>query len=294
MGLSYMEGSANGLAPPLLLAPTLRMARDMELIDHSKPVIEDKEFSSDVRDQNLSQQVLRRVFAVNRTFVGVSFKQSEISECYFRNCRFIRCDFTGTSLRRSNFRGSQYEECKFQYSTWEHTQLDEEFLDNCLPSEENLARDLVRSLRVNFGHIGNYSAVNKAASIEVMLTGQHLFHAAYSKQSYYRSKYKGWARVLHAIRHVRWKALDLLWGNGESIARILLTGVFTVCFWSSYLTWNNPQLSWSQSLVEVAYAFWGVSGGTSIPSHQVALLTIVRFVLFGLFMAILVKRLARR
>jgi len=153
----------------------------MELIDHSKPIIEDKEFSADVRDEDLTQQVLRRVFAVEKTFIGVSFKQSEICECYFRNCRFIRCDFTGTSIRRSNFRGSQYEECKFQYSTWEHTQLDEEFLDSCLPSEENLARDLVRSLRVNFGHIGNYAAVNKAASIEVMLTGQHLFHAAYSK-----------------------------------------------------------------------------------------------------------------
>jgi len=266
----------------------------MDLIDHSKPIIENKEFSSDVRDQDLTQQVLRRVFAVEKTFIGVSFKQSEISECYFRNCRFIRCDFTGTSIRRSNFRGSQYEECKFQYSTWEHTQLDEEFLDNCLPSEENLARDLVRSLRVNFGHIGNYAAVNKAASIEVMLTGQHLFHAAYSKQSYYRSKYKGWVRALHAARHVRWKALDLLWGNGESIVRILLTGVSTVILWAIFLAWNNPQFSWPQSLVAVSYAFWGVSSSTPLPSLQLTLITIVRFVLFGLFMAILVKRLARR
>jgi hypothetical protein len=266
----------------------------MELIDHSKPVIEDKKFSSDVRDQSLTQQVLRRVFAVEKTFIGVNFKQSEISECYFRNCRFIRCDFTGTSIRRSNFRGSQYEECKFQYSTWEHTQLDEEFLDNCLPSEENLARDLVRSLRVNFGHIGNYAAVNKAASIEVALTGQHLFHAAYSKQSYYRSKYKGWVRAIHAARHVRWKALDLLWGNGESIVRILLTGTSTVVLWAIFLAWSNPQFSWPQSLVAVAYAFWGVSGSPPLPSHQLMLLTIVRFVLFGLFMAILVKRLARR
>lgn len=266
----------------------------MELIEHSKPIIEDKEFSSEVRDQDLSQKVLRRVFAVEKVFVGVSFKQSEISECYFRNCRFIRCDFTGTSIRRSNFRGSQYEECKFQYSTWEHTQLDEEFLDNCLPSEENLARDLARSLRVNFGHIGNYRAVNNAASIEVMLTGQHLFNAAYSKQSYYRSKYKGWGRVLHAVRHARWKALDLLWGNGESLLRVLLACIFTVFIWGSYLAWSNPQLTWSQSLVAVAYQFWGVSGGGQLSSLQLTLLTIVRFLLVGLFMAILVKRLARR
>lgn len=266
----------------------------MELIDHSKPLIEDKEFSADVKDHNLAQQVLRRVFAVGKTFIGVSFKQSEISDCYFRNCRFIQCDFTGASIRRSNFRGSQYEECKFQYSTWEYTQLDEEFLDNCLPSEENLARDLVRSLRVNFGHIGNYAAVNKAASTEVMLTGQHLFHAAYSKQSYYRSKYKGWNRALHAARHARWKVLDLLWGNGESIVRILLTGVATVILWAIFLTWTNPQFTWPQSLVSVVHAFWGVTGSPPLPSYQLTLLTAVRFVLFGLFMAILVKRLARR
>lgn len=266
----------------------------MELTDHSKPLIEDKEFSADLREHDLAQQVLRRVFAVKKTFIGVSFKQSEISDCYFRNCRFIRCDFTGASVRRSNFRGSQYEECKFQYSTWEHTQLDEEFLDNCLPSEENLARDLVRSLRVNFGHIGNYAAVNKAASIEVMLTGQHLFHAAYSKQSYYRSKYKGWVRVLHAARHARWKALDLLWGNGESIFRILLTGVATVILWAIFLAWAYPQFTWPQSIVSVTYAFWGVTGSPPLPSHDLTLLTVVRFVLFGLFMAILVKRLARR
>jgi hypothetical protein len=266
----------------------------MELIDHSKPIIEDKEFSADVRNEDLTQQVLRRVFAVEKKFIEVSFKQSEICECYFRNCRFIRCDFTGASIRRSNFRGSRYEECKFQYSTWEHTQLDEEFLDNCLPSEENLARDLVRSLRVNFGHIGNYAAVNKAASIEVMLTGQHLFHAAYSKQSYYRSKYKGWVRALHAARHARWKALDLLWGNGESIFRILITGVSTIILWAIVLAWSNPLFAWPKSLIAVSYAFWGVAGTPTLPSHQLALLTIVRFVLFGLFMAILVKRLARR
>jgi hypothetical protein len=266
----------------------------MELIDHAKPIIEDKEFSADVSGQNLSRQVLRRVFAVNKTFIGVRFEQSEISECYFRNCRFIRCDFTGTSIRRSNFRGSQYEECKFLYSTWEHTQLDDEFLDNCLPSEENLARDLVRSLRVNFGHIGNYSAVNKAAAIEVRLAGQHLFHAAYSKQSYYRSKYKGWSRALQAVRHVRWKALDLLWGNGESIVRVILAAAFAVFLWGCYIAWSNPSLSWSQSLVEAAYAFWGIGGAASLPRHQLALPTVVRFVLFGLFMAILVKRLAHR
>lgn len=266
----------------------------MELLDHSKPLIEDKEFAADVRNENLAQKTFRRVFAVRKSFVDVSFKQSELSQCYFRNCRFIRCDFTGASISSSNFRGSQYEECKFQYSTWEHTHLDEEFLDNCLPSEENLARDLVRTLRVNFGHIGNYTAVNKAASIEVVLTGRHLFHAAYSKQSYYRSKYKGWNRVAHGARHIQWKALDLLWGNGESLCRIFFCGIFSNFALAVVLTWQLPQLSLADSLGVVFRAFWGISTTPPVPGNCLATLTAFRFVLVGLFMAILIKRLARR
>ncbi len=267
----------------------------MEVIAHSKPLVEDKEFASDVCGEDFTQQVLKRVFAVKKTFVDVSFKQTELFQCYFRNCRFIRCDFTGANITKSNFRGSQYEECKFRYSTWEHTHLDEEFLENCLPSEGNLARDLVRTLRVNFGHIGNYPAVNKAASIEVALTGQHLFNAAYSKQSYYRSKYKGWRRVAHGARHLQWKALDLLWGNGESLIRVFISGVFFVVTWSAFLAWQFPQFTWPDSLNVVTQAFWGVSATTPpVPKGHLAALTALRFVLAGLFMAILIKRLARR
>lgn len=266
----------------------------MELLDHSKPLIENKEFASDVREGDLALKVLNRVFAKNKTFVNVTFKQSDISQCYFRNCRFIRCDFTGANISRSNFRGSQYEECKFQYSSWEHTHLDEEFLDSCLPSEENLARDLVRSLRVNFGHIGNYPAVNKAASIEVALTGQHHFHAAYSKQSYYRSKYKGWNRVAQGTHHLKWKALDLLWGNGESLFRVIISGFFLIFAWAAYVAWQFPQFMWPTSFSMVIQAFWGVSTTPSLPGSHLVALTALRFMLVGLFMAILIKRLARR
>ncbi|MHB1494017.1 MAG: pentapeptide repeat-containing protein [Acidithiobacillus sp.] len=266
----------------------------MELKDHTKPLIEDKEFVAEVREADLSQQALRRAFAVKKTFIDVSFKQTEISQCYFRNCRFIRCDFTGASISRSNFGGSQYEECKFPYSTWEHTILDEEFLDNCLPSEENLARDLVRSLRVNFGQIGNYPAINKAASIEVALTGLHFFHAAYSKQSYYRAKYKGWNRFICGMRHAEWKALDLLWGNGESLYRIVVCGLFAIVACAALLSWQYPQFSWPASFGVVATAFCGSNTTLPVPGEYLAVLTAIRFILFGLFMAILIKRLSRR
>lgn len=266
----------------------------MELEDHSKTFIQDKEFVSDVRDENLERKSILNVFAVKRIFTDVNFKQSEFSECYFRNCRFIRCDFTGAKVSNSNFRGSQYEECKFQYTTWENTQLDEEFLSNCLPSEENIARDLVRNLRVNYGHIGNYQAVNKAAAIEVGLTGKHLFNAAYSKQSYYRSKYKGLKRLSHAIRHLQWKSLDLLWGNGESIVRVLATGTTILVLWSATLAWFDQQLTWPSTLSLIFKGFFGVATTPPLPDTHLVALSAFHLVFVGLFLAILIKQLARR
>lgn len=266
----------------------------MNLREHPKQSIENQEFSTDVIDADFSKKDLSRIYAVKRIFTDVSFKQSVFFQCYFRNCRFIRCDFTGASIEKSNFRGSQYEDCKFQYSTWENTQVDGEILNGCLPSEENLARDLARSLRVNFGHIGNYPAVNKAAAIEVSLTGQHFYNAAYSKQSYYRNKYKGWDRVSNVLKHAKWKALDLLWGNGESIGRVFFSGFSILLLGSIILAWKSSEFTMLQSVKGVFMSFFNVTSNPSLPTVLQVGINALHLLLVGLFMAILIKRLARR
>jgi hypothetical protein len=167
-------------------------------------------------------------------------------------------------------------------------------LDTCLPSEENLARDLVRSLRVNFSQVGNYEAVNKAAAIEVKLTGRHLYNAAYSKQSYYRSKYKGRERAWYALSHAKWKALDLLWGNGESVSRVVAWAVIAMAVIGVALGFVYPDRGVASAAGTAVSVFWGVRSQQDVHPALVVPATIVRFVLFGLFMAILVKRLSRR
>lgn len=262
--------------------------------EHRKVRIEDQEFDGEITE-SFEQKELIRTFAVGVVFKGVSFKQTVISNCYFRKCKFIRCDFTGTQIKESNFKGASFEECQFRYSTWEKTYLDDNFLDGCLPPEENLARDLVRSLRVNFAQIGNYEAVNKAASIEVALTGRHLYNAGYSRQAYYRSKpqYQGIGRLSHIAQHARWKALDLLWGNGESILRVMLTGGAAILAAAALLVTSEKSFGYLEVLTISFQAFWG-NTERPIPAELTVGLTICRFVLFGLFMAILVKRLSRR
>lgn len=261
--------------------------------DNKKTKRADVELTGDISNEDFTRYDMVRVFAVGKVFTKISFKQVNFTGCYFRNCRFIGCDFTGAFVKETNLRGSQFENCTFRYTAWEKSHLDDDFLDRCLPSEENLARDLVRSLRVNFSEIGNYEAVNRAASIEVRLTGQHLYKAAYSNESYYRSKYKGWERLSHAAQHARWKALDLLWGNGESIVRILIS-CFLAILTVSLLYARDTKLSLADAFTESIWQFWGKQYAQAMPPIYTLALTIAQFVAFGLFMAILVKRLSRR
>jgi uncharacterized protein YjbI with pentapeptide repeats len=266
----------------------------MDTSPHVKTHLTDVEITKAVKAETHARKEFVRVYAVNITFTDVDFMQCVFSDCYFRNCAFIRCNFTGAAFKSSNLRGSQFEACKFEFSSWEKTLLDDTFLDRCLPSEENLARDLVRMLRVNFSQIGNYEAVNNAASKEVKLTGVHLYKAAYSAESYYRSKYKGLKRIENGALHAKWKALDLLWGNGESILQVIFSAgciIIASAVLSHLFIETRP---FRDDLRAVAYGFWGLSVGLTLNPSLSLFLNLARLFLFGLFMAILVKRLSRR
>ncbi len=265
----------------------------MKTKEHKKKIHQDLEITEDVSNEDFSREIFQRVYAVNLVFTDVSFKQCTLEQCYLRNCKFIRCDFTGSEFKLCNLRGAQFDGCKFIYSTWEKTILEENFLDCCLPSEENLARDLAQELRVNFSQIGNYPAVNHASSIEVKLTGIHLYKSAYSRESYYRSKHKGWNRALMAYKHLKWKALDILWGNGESILRVLMSAMVVIIALAT-ISFVGSSSSWLYNMEASFLGFWGVKNNISLSTYISTLLTISRFTFFGLFMAILVKRLARR
>lgn len=265
----------------------------MQLKEHRKEEIADSELSENVREEDLSEKRLTRIYAVELTFERVNFSRSVIDSCYFRNCRFLECDFTGTHVSNCNFRGAQFEGCKFIYSEWEKTYLEDRFIDACLPSEENLARDLVRSLRVNYAQIGNYEAVNRAASIEVKLAGEHLYKSAFSRQSYYRKKYKGTERLKQALSFLKWKFLDLLWGNGESLIKVLVSATVLILLATFYIA-RVPSVTVASAFSTVMTHIWGIESAQSISAPLAILLVAGRLLFFGLFMAILVKRLSRR
>jgi len=267
----------------------------MSLKDYVKDKIENKEFSDDVADNNYSRKEFSRVFAVGKIFTNVDFSQSSMNACYFRNCRFIRCNFTGASFKDCYLKGASFPESILKYTTFSSSHIDSSILDKSLPAEENLARDFVRALRVNFSQIGNYEAVNKAASIEVQLTGTHLYKAAYSREAYYRGKekYSGVGRLKAIFSHAKWKFLDLLWGNGESLWKIVISSLMFVIFMSFIISLFNP-VGFRESIFPVFNQFWGITPNITVTTTYALILTIFRLLFFSLFISVLVKRLAKR
>lgn len=265
--------------------------------EHQKQQIMDVEVIADITadTQNIElffQKKLERVFAVGRCFTGITFKQSIIKDCYFRNCEFLDCNFTGAHISNSNFQGVKFEGCDFSYTTFEKTDIGLDILTHNLPPHENLKRDLARTLRTNYGSTGNYEGVNFAILIELAATLEHYRKAAFSAESHYRRKYKGINRLKHAGKYIGFWILDKLWGNGERPRRLVLVAAFVWLIGAifGFFVKNLPFIDAS-----VASANCFILGSTEQLGSTAAIpLVLARYLILGMFMASLVKRLARR
>lgn len=272
--------------------------KQLALADSGKVELKDQKFNADISGGKFSNIHFVRLVAKDRFFVNVDFKYCTFDASYLRNCQFDSCDFTGCRFVGTNLRGSSFNGCKFEYATFERTDIDSDVLSEGCPSSENLKVRFARSLRMNYQQLGDAVSVNKAIEIELDATEEHLYKSWHSNESYYRKKYKSWDRAKQFLRWVNFKFLDLLWGNGESVWK-LLRAVFLVCVLMTLfdvLAYRD-----ASSVNSYWIAFWqapqvllGTIRPACFPSGYVALVTLVRLVLFGFFMAIIVKRFNRR
>ena len=264
-----------------------------------RPIETDKEWDSggEVSGRDLSDRVFQRVSAKSVRFIDVDFKYSVFDDCYFRRCSFDSCDFTGCRFTGTSFPGSTFEGCKFDYATFHGTLIDDHVLDNCCPSYENVKLGFARTLRMNYQGLGDSVAVNKAILVELDATGVHLYKAWRSNDAYYRAKYKGLSRVSAFVKWINFRALDFVWGNGESPRKLTRTAVLMLLGLAAGDTvfYRNPMLvpDWVRALGDAPQVFLGTSP-SSYPGLAVAVITLARLVVLGLFMSILIRRFARR
>lgn len=258
----------------------------------------DERFDSDVSNVEYSNRLFVRLVAKGKHFKKVDFKYTIFDTCYLRNCVFDSCDFTGCRFIGTNFYGASFNGCKFDYTIFERTIIDSDILEVGCPGYENLKLKFARTLRMNFQSIGDSKSANKAIRVELDATEAHLHKAWKSKESYYREKYSGLNRIKVFVEWLTFKAMDLIWGNGESTLKLVRSIVIILALMSTIdvFSFSNPI-----KLSSYWNSFWAMPSvfiGSSSPQHYselyLAFVCFIRLVTIGFFMSIIIKRFSRR
>lgn len=258
----------------------------------------DKMFKEKEVNTGYPNTLFVRLVGLRIVFTNVDFKYCIFDAAYLRKCTFESCDFTGCRFINSNLVGSSFNGCKFDYATFEKTQIDTDILQSGCPSAENLKLKFARSLRMNYQQLGDAKAANKAISIELRATEDHLYKAWNSPESYYRNKYKGFVRASVFVEWLEFKLLDFVWGNGESAYKLFRAVFLVLILITMYDVFNygnrNLISNYWFSFMKSPQILFGVNGSSEYPSSFLALVFATRLVMFGFFMSIIIKRFNRR
>jgi Pentapeptide repeats (9 copies) len=267
----------------------------------NREVITDHYFQSGVVDEpsRYQNKVFLRLGASKGTvFRKVSFTHCVFDACYLANCTFDSCDFTGCRFLGSNFHQSTFAGCKFWYAVFERTQIDDDILIGEAPSEENLRVRFARTLRMNFAQLGDAKAVNRAISLELEATELYLRKSwSPNRGSYYRKKYAGFKQAWQFFRWVEFWILDFVWGNGESILKLLRTIaaiVVVLAIYDAAVAGNASDLrAYWESIKHAPAVFLGVQAKDYSPL-VLSMIAASRYISLALMTALLVKRFGRR
>jgi hypothetical protein len=268
------------------------------LVSSGKLEARDQKFNSDVTGATFINRLFVRLVAKGRRFSKIDFRYCTFDACYLRNCVFDDCDFTGCRFVSTNLHGSSFIGCRFDYAAFEKTDIDDDVLSSGCPATENLKIRFARSLRVNYQQLGNAAAVNKAIGVELDATRIHLYKSWRSNESYYRKKYVREHRAAQFFRWLRFKILELMWGNGESTWK-LVRAVAIAWFLIAVIdvqAFGDPRLiaTYARALATAPVIFFGVAVPPTYPASYAAVILFIRLVFFGFFMAIIIKRFNRR
>lgn len=262
------------------------------LKDLSRKTIFEMEFIEDQADKNYKFHIFHRVSAVDIVFKNVKFEFVVFDDCYFRNCQFEDCDFTGAQFKDSSFRGSIFPGSYFNYTRFRNCRITPNLISRNIPGWENVALEFAQGLRVNFAQIGDVEGVNRAITAELKATRVHLRKAAWSGETHYRNKYKGLTRFAFGWKSIVFEIFEFVWGNGESLSKLLRSIALVIA--ACTLIYMVNGYGFEKAASEATRSFLGTSTTQNIVPFLKEFMTASRFVLLGLFVSVLVKRLSRR
>jgi uncharacterized protein YjbI with pentapeptide repeats len=258
----------------------------------------DQAVPHNLENATLNNRQFVRLVAYEKRFVRCDFRNSTFEACYLRKCTFDSCDFSGCHFDRSQLPGTSFEGCRFDYATFERTTIEPAILRTGCPGFENLQMRFARSLRINYQELGDSSAANEAILVELAATEMHLKKAAFSRESYYRRKYRGFERAALTAAWAKFKALDLIWGNGEKAIRIVGTLFVVLACMALFdvLNFRNHKNvdDYIEAFVMAPQVLVGAASPNEFGAAYLSIVAVIRLVAFALLVSILLKRFHRR
>lgn len=291
-----------------------RKYAEEKLIDSKRFELKDKMFFSDLKEGKyfyiehlkFEKYLFTRAVATNFLFKNIDFSKAIFDSCYLKDCRFTNCNFVGAKFTNCNLQGSYFEFCNFDYVIFEKTFVDDEIF-SCAPKRNNLKYKFARSLKLNYASIGDYIKASNAVKIELKATKSHLYDTWSLSDEYHLSKYGGIRR--RSLQFWKWLKvciLDLLWGNGESLWRLIRFNLILFFILTVYHILHERTTDIITILntfsVKVPSNYFGISvkGDSNenyffyYPEWLNLFLVITRLICFGLLMSIIIKKYNRR
>ncbi|WP_048507728.1 pentapeptide repeat-containing protein [Chryseobacterium angstadtii] len=276
--------------------------KDMKFFTNEKTYISKKPHYK-LSDLKYINHLFIRAVAKDIIFENVDFSKTIFESSYLKDCRFIRCNFEGAKFVSCNLQGSYFECCKFDYVIFEKTFVDDEIFE-CAPKLDNLKYKFARSLKLNYASIGDYIKSSKAVTIELEATKSHLKDSWLSGEEWYKLKYGGPKRRIEQFwKWTKVSILDFIWGNGESLWRLIRFNLIIFALLTVYDIFEknntNAFAIFKVFTIEIPGNYFGLKLKNNnyfeyYDDWLNLILVITRLVSFGLLMSIILKKYNRR
>lgn len=244
---------------------------------------------------------------------GATFENFDFSYCiftrgYFHKATFSSCRFVGAHFVDCNFRNATFRDCDFSYSSFSGTRIPTKEILNNLPSWPNVRRDLLQILRKNAASVGDYKSEKVFIIREIDAEKEHYRRAWRRDEPYYQSKFR--SRLKWLFAGFKFLALNIdsfVWGHGERLWKTPIALAILIVIFSGILTAAGIPGTESITLKEtinhfymaIIYnmnLFFGLTYAPNIDRLLIIdwLVVSARFVVIGLIVAALYRRLSHR
>lgn len=236
------------------------------------------------------------------SFQDCDFSHSLIEHSFFRKASFTRCKFIGARFQDCNFHGAIFNQCAFDYARFLNTEVSCDQLASNMPSYPNVRKSLLRSLRTNAVSIGRIGDASRFYILEMDTECEALEKAARPTDGWNaaRSTDSSKRRAKWQLRIRRFE--EFWWGYGEMPLRLARSTLLAVVIMTGFLCVAKYFIGEEINIVDASLLVVSYTIGASLPGKALtnteegfALVAgFVGFVTLSLFVAVLLRRIARR